>query len=262
MAHRSFRHLSDTDSTAPSTVARAAKVAGAGLALWGAIQVAAIALERRVVALGLVQALLAEWAAGRMGIAWSDPLGPVPTTRDVARRAAIGAALGAVAALAAAAAAVATRGATAALAEAPSPGMLGVGLVASLLAAVRDELVLRGFVLRTTRGLAPRWVSLLACGMAAAAARFGVDGAVGAALAAEALRGVALGALWIHDRGVWVAWAANASWMWTLGSVLHGGLLDVRFVTEPDDAVSTLVVLAIVAVGASAPRRLSLVGLR
>jgi hypothetical protein len=252
----------DRDPTAPATVGHAARVASAALALWGAVQVAAVALERRAVALGLVQAMLAEWGAGRMGIAWSDPLGPVATTRDILRRTARGAALGGAAALAAVAAALTTRSATATFADSASLEMLGVGLVAALLAAVRDELILRGFVLRATRGLAPPWVSLLACGMAAAAARFGVDGASGTALTAEALRGVALAALWIHDRGAWMAWAANASWTWTFGSLLHGGLVDIRFVADADDAASTLVVLTIAALSAAAPRRRSSVGLR
>jgi hypothetical protein len=215
------------------------------------------------VALALVQAVLAEWGAGYLGIAWSNPLEPAPTSREVFRRGALGAALGGATAVAVVALAVATRQATEARVESPSLGLLGVGLLISMLTAVRDELILRGVVLRTTRGLAPRWVSLLVCGMVAAAARFGVDAGVGGLpLSAEALRGVALAALWVHDRGVWMAWAANAAWMWTLGSVAHGGLLDTRFSTEPDATVSTIVVLSIVALAAAVPRRRPRRGLR
>jgi hypothetical protein len=253
----------DRDPTAPSNIGDAAKVAGGGLALGGGVQLAAALLERRVVALALVQAVMAEWAAGYLGIAWSDPLEATPTSGDVIRRAARGAALGATAAGAVLAVAVVARQATAALVESPSFGLLGIGLLISMLAAVRDELILRGVVLRTTRGLAPRWISLLACGMVAAAARFGVDGwAAGLPLAAETLRGVALGALWLQDRGVWMAWAANASWMWTLGSLAHGGIVDARFRTEPDGSASAIVILAIAAVAAAAPRRLLRRGLR
>jgi hypothetical protein len=253
----------DRDPTAPSNLGDAAKVAGGGLALWAAVQLAAALLERQVVALALVQAALAEWAAGYMGITWSDPLEPASSSRDVLRRAARGATLGGAAAAGVLVVAVATRQATAALAEPPSLGLLGIGLLMSMLAAVRDELILRGVVLRSTRGLAPRWISLLACGMAAAAARFGVDGWVlGLPLAADALKGVALAALWIRDRGVWLAWAANASWMWTLGSLAHGGILDARFRTEPDSSAGAIFVLAVLAAVAAVPRRLSQRGLR
>ncbi|MGA7119930.1 MAG: hypothetical protein WBY94_07535, partial [Polyangiaceae bacterium] len=64
------------------------------------------------------------------------------------------------------------------------------------------------------------------------------------ALTAEALRGIALASLWVRDRGAWMAVAANASWMWTLGSLAHGGLFDVRFVVEPDDAATAVAILA------------------
>jgi hypothetical protein len=147
----------------------------------------------------------------------------------------------------------------ASLAPAPALGgsveLLAVGLFASALAAVRDELVLRGFVLRATRGLLPTWVCLVVCGAAAAAARFGVEGGSLVALAAEALRGIALGALWTRDRGAWMAFGANASWMWTLGSLTHGGLLDVRFVVAPDATPAALGVLTIVTLAACASFR-------
>jgi hypothetical protein len=42
----------------------------------------------------------------------------------------------------------------------------------------------------------------------------------------------------------------------------HGGLLDVRFATEPDSAASTLAILSIAAVAAAVPRRASRSGLR
>jgi hypothetical protein len=237
--------IPDRDPTAPTTLAGASRVAGGGLVFWAAVQLAAVVLERQTAALALVQAGLAEWGAGRMGIAWSDPLAAMPTSGAIGRRAARGAALGGAAGVAVIGMALATRGATMVPAE-PSVELLGVGLFASSLAAVRDELLLRGVVLRLTRGLLPAWASLLACGAAAAAARFGVEGTLTAATAAEALRGIALGALWLHDRGAWIACAANASWMWTLGSIAHGGLVDVRFASEPDGGASALVVLAAV----------------
>jgi hypothetical protein len=240
----------DRDPTAPATVAGAAKVTGWGLAVWGGVQLAAQWLERTPMALALVQAALAEWGSGRMGIAWSDPLAPAPSPGAIGRRVARGAAAGGAAAVLVMGTALATRGATIENSP-PSLELLAVGLLASALAAIRDELLLRGVVLRVARGLVPTWACLLACGAAAAAARFGVDGTLTASVAADGLRAIALGALWVHDRGAWMACAANASWTWTLGSLAHGGVAEVRFATEPDAAASSLVVLAMAAFVAS-----------
>src|SRR5271165_4247611 len=216
------------DPTAAPTLPDAAKVVGWGLVFWTGVQIAATVFTRNATATVAVQAALAEWGAGRMTIAWSDPLAPIATARDIWRRAGIGTALGMGTAAIAIAAAVVTHGA--AVAERSfTPGLLGIGLLVAALTAVRDELLVRGVVLRATRGLIPWWASLAATGACAAAARYGLEGMVGMGLALEGLRGAALGALWMRDRGAWMAVAANAGWMWMLGSVAHGGVVDVRF---------------------------------
>jgi len=241
--------LPDTDPTAAPTLRDASKVVAWGLVFWGAAQFAVAVFARNATALVAVQAVLAEWGAGRIGIAWSDPLAPMPSWKDLGRRAGKGAGLGAAAAVAVVVVAMATRGA-ARTAGVPGGGLLAVGLVIALLGAVRDELLLRGVVLRATRGLLPAWAALLACGGAAAAARFGIEGTLGMALAVEALRGMVLGAIWVRDRGAWMAVGANAAWTWTLGSVMRGGLVDVRFATEPDAGIPALAVLAAATVAA------------
>jgi MYXO-CTERM domain-containing protein len=246
---------SDRDPTAPTTLAGGARVAGTGLVFWAAAQLAALLLERRSAALALVQAALAEWGAGRVGITWSDPLAPSPTSGAIAKRVARGVALGSAVAAAAIVVALATHAASM-VPSRPSAGLLAVGLFASALVAVRDELLLRGIVLRTTRGLLPTWAALLACGAAAAAARIGVDDAVTPAVAVgAAARGIALAGLWVNDRGVWTAWAANTAWMWTFDSLAHGGLVDVSFTAQPDSAPSTIAILAAAAIVALAARR-------
>lgn len=251
------------DPTARVTAAASARVAGRGLAWWGAVQLASVVLERRALLSTLVQAALAEWGTGRMGIAWSDPLAPQPTTAQIALRIGRGAAWGGAAACAVGALAMATHGATP-MPGPPSPGLLVLGLVGSALAAVAGELLLRGVVLRATLGLLPTWGALLVCGSVAAAARFGVDGVWARPVLAEGLRAVALGALWVRDRGAWMAWAANASWTWALGSVLRGGAVDLIFGAEPDGASATLAVLGTAAMLAllTTARRSSPVGLR
>lgn len=237
------------DPASAATVRDAGRVVGWGLGLWGAAQLAMAVLSRNATAMVAVQAVIAEWGAGRLGIAWSDPLLPMPTWKALARRTGIGAAAGATAAGLVLAIAIGTGGAAPA-GGGPVVTTLAVGLVVAALTAVRDELLLRGVVLRATRGLLPTWAALLACAGAGAAARFGRDGVLagaGVALAVEALRGVALGAVWIRDRGAWMAVGANATWGWTLLSLLHGGLVDVRFATEADAGLPALVAAAVAA---------------
>lgn len=206
----------------------AAKVVGWGLVFWAGVQLAAAVFSRNATAAVAVQAALAEWGAGRIAIAWSDPGAPAPSWNAIGARAGRGAAIGVLAA--ALVVGVALLAHRASLASSPpSVGLLAVGLVVALLGAVRDELLLRGVVLRATHGLLPTWAALLVCGGAAAAARFGVEGALGLVLAGEAIKGVVLGAIWVKDRGAWMAVAANTAWTWTIGSVVGGGLLDVRF---------------------------------
>jgi hypothetical protein len=205
-----------------------AKVVGWGLVLWAGVQLAATIFSRNATAAVAVQAALAEWGAGRLAIPWSDPSAPVPSWKAIGARAGRGAALGVLAAALVVGVALLAHAASF-VKSPPSVGLLVVGLVVSLLGAVRDELLLRGLVLRVTRGMLPTWTALLVCGAAAAAARFGVEGAMGLVLAGEAIKGAVLGAVWVKDRGAWMAVAANTVWTWTIGSVVGGGLLDVRF---------------------------------
>jgi hypothetical protein len=220
------------------------KIVAWALGLWAAAQLAGWVFARNATAVVAVQAALAEWGAGRVGIAWSDPLAPLPTWGAVGGRAGRGAALGAVAAVLVVGLGLTTHAAAMAAAS-PALAPIAVGLVVVALTAVRDELLLRGFVLRAVRDLLPAWGALVVCGAAAAAARFGADGVATLAMAVEALRGAALGAIWLRDRGTWMAWGANAAWMWTLGSLARGGLIDVRFAVDPSAGVPTLAVLAV-----------------
>jgi hypothetical protein len=240
--------LPTADVDAQATLADSAKVVAWGLVFWGGEQVAAGVLERNAIAMVVVQAGLAEWGAGRIAIPWSDPKAAVPTWQAVGRRAAVGAAMGLGCAALVTGIAVGLRAAVVVAGE-PAMGALLVGLLVAVLGAVRDELLLRGVVLRATR-LLPVSATLVACGLVAAAARFGVDGGITAALIPEALRGTALGALWVRDRGAWMACAANAAWTWTMGPVLGGSLLDVRFASDRASNASSIVVLAIAAIAA------------
>jgi hypothetical protein len=245
--------LPAADPDAPATLGDTTKVVLWGLVFWGSEQLAAAVFERNATAMAAAQAAVAEWGAGRMGIVWSDRRGPSPSWAAIGRRAATGAALGAGCALAVVGVSLAGRAAVAMPGE-PSLGVLVVGLFVAALGAVRDELLLRGVVIRATR-LLPLGATLVACGLAAAAARFGADFGAGervnGTLVVEALRGVAYGALWVRDRGAWMAWAADTAWTWTTGPVTGGGLLDIRFAGTAGGGAASLAVLAVAAGAAS-----------
>jgi hypothetical protein len=246
--------LPAADPDAPPTLMDAAKTLAWGLVFWGGEQLASAVFERSATAMAAAQAAVAEWGAGRLGIAWTDPRSGAPPSLPHARRAASGAALGLGAATAVVALAVALGGAKVVPGE-PSVGVLVVGLFVAACAAIRDELLLRGVVVRSTR-LLPVGGTLLACGLAAAAARLGMElaagGRPGGAVLVEGLRGVAFGALWIRDRGAWMACAANAAWTWAIGPVASGGLVDVRFAGSPAASPAAFVVCAVAAAGACA----------
>jgi hypothetical protein len=237
-----------------------AKVVAWGLVFYGGVQLAGALLATNATAAAAVQAVLAEWGAGRIGIAWSDSRAPSPTGRAIATRAAKGAGLGAAAAASVIVFAILARAARATWSGALI-GQIAIGLVVAALVAVRDELLLRGVVLRTVSPLAPSTIALAACGAAAAAARFGTTtGATPIELATAALRGIALAALWRRDRGAWMAVAANAAWTWATGSVARGGLLDMDFAptlwgggdARFDGSLAGLVVLTLLAAAAIA----------
>jgi hypothetical protein len=234
------------DSTAASSMPAARKVVGWGLVFWGASQLAGAVFSNNATALVAVQAALAEWGAGRIGITWSDPLAAMPTGKAIARRVGLGAAMGAAAAAGVVVLAMVTGGVATAPAS-PGFGSLAIGLVVAVLASVRDELFLRGLVLRATRGLLPAWASLVACGAAAAAARYGAEGVLDLSLLVAGLRGVALGCLWVRDRGAWMAVGASAAWAWSLQSIVHGGMFDLRFATEADAGVPAVVTMGVAA---------------
>jgi hypothetical protein len=213
---------------------------------WGAVQLAGSVFETRAVATLVAQAAIAEWGASRVGVAWTldgrERTRPMDT---LAGRIGVGAALGGGAAAAALVLGLAVHAASS-YPAAPSLGSLLLGLTIAALGAVRDELLLRGVVLRATKGLLPPWASLLSAGATSAAATFGYGAAPGL-LVAEALRGTALAGIWTRDRGAWMACAANAAWTWAFGAVTRGALVDLRFAGEPEASAPALAVLAVAA---------------
>lgn len=207
-----------------------ARVVGWGLALFAGVQALGMWLAKNHTGAVVAQLVLTEFGTGRLAIAWSDPLAPEPTTKVIARRAGLGGAIGASAAVVLLGAALALRHAT--IADVGlSISTLFVGAVVTAFAAARDELLLRGLVLRALGPRASVGLRLAVCAAAGVAYRFGTDPAATPwSLGVAALLAVGFSGLWIADRGAWLAWGANAAFSLVLGPLAQGAVLDVRAV--------------------------------
>ncbi len=211
-----------------------AKICGLGLLLYGAVALAGSIFTRNEAGGAAVQAVIAELGAGRLAIAWSDPDAEMPTAKAIGFRLVRGAGMGFAAAVFVLVSCLATRAVTI-VATPPSGAQLLVGLVMACLVAMREELLLRGIVFRMLGRAAPSRIVLCVCGLAGAAARVGtaapeetVAELAGAALIAG-LASLIFAALWRRDRGAWLAWGAHVAWLWAMGTLTRGGLVDVRW---------------------------------
>ena len=180
------------------------------------------------------QAFAAEWAAGRLGVSWNDPTAPAPTVAAVLRRVGQGAIFGLVAASLTLGLSVVTGAVRVVPSSSPSLTGMALGLFLAAFVAVKDELVLRGVVLRAFRHtLSPAW-QLAVCGVIAAAVRLGQathDAEVAplttaVAVVAAGLIGVSYATLWLRERGAWLAWAAHTTWTLVTTTVVSGGVMD------------------------------------
>jgi hypothetical protein len=209
----------------------AAKVILWGLALYAGVLLVGSKLQAKALGSLALQMVIAEWGAGRLAVAWSDPAADVPRYSAIAKRAGGGAGFGLLAAASVVVFAVATHGLIA-HPNTPEPGQLGMGLVTAALVAARDELLLRGIVIRAFRKACPTLALLLVCGGAGAAAEYGMlAGGADASptrLLIAGLLAVAFACLWLVDRGGWMAFGAHAAWTMTTGTVIRGGLVDLR----------------------------------
>lgn len=223
--------LSPAESRAAASSAW--KIAFWGMAVYAGSRLAALLLQSLSLPAAVAQAVIAEWGAGRLGVAWSDPTLPVPTTGAIARRAGLGAAVGFVAA-AVVVGFLATTRAVLLERSSPSASMLVVGLVTAGLYAMRDELMLHGLVMRSLVSVEAPLLKVLACGLTSAASAYGeLGGAFPMAIAAQGLLGLVFGSLWVRDRGAWPAWGAHTAWMFGTGFLMQGGVFEARVASTP-----------------------------
>jgi hypothetical protein len=220
----------------------ASGVVGWGMAAYAVAQLIAMMFTQNLVGTGAIQALIAEVAAGKVGVPWSDPEAPLPSTRAVAIRAGRGALIAVVVAIVCIIAIVVHGGSVA-------PGRFTIpaatlGLLAAGVTAMRDELLLRGVVIRAFRHLLPLPILLFVCGLAGAAARFGNPDATTVEIVASGALGVAFAAAWLVDRGAWLAWGAHVAWTWIASTLARGSIIDAK--SPAGGAIDTDVVVAIV----------------
>ena len=162
MAHKAF---SPAESRAAA--ASAWRVAFWGVGIYATARIASLLLQSMSMPAAVAQAVIAEWGTGRLGVSWSDPTQPVPTTGSIARRAGIGAAVGVIAA-AVVVGFLATTRAVILERSTPAVSAIIVALVTAGFYAMRDELLLHGLVVRALVTVESPILKVLACGLTGA----------------------------------------------------------------------------------------------
>ncbi|MCL2777136.1 MAG: hypothetical protein FWD73_03960 [Polyangiaceae bacterium] len=222
MSRRAAKHVrvhnqhsqEEKEPPARSTLTQWAVVAW-GLVAYAATHLAGMLLESASLASAMAQAVIAEWAGARMGILWTSPSHAkrFPHAAKPWRRIAIGAAFGAGAAMLAVGFLVVGR-ATILVREKPTVAAVALTLATSGLEAVRAEFLLRGVVLRALQSARISALGkVLACGAIGAIAAVGASDATLPSVLFNCVLGLGFGALWVHDRGVWMAWSAHTVWV-------------------------------------------------
>lgn len=202
------------------------RVTAWGLVTYAGARLASVLIASASMPAAVASAVIAEWGAGRLGVAWSDAEAPAPPAGAIAKRALAGAAMGAVIAGEAGLFLSSTHAVT----LAPASSGLSVAVVAVVTAgllAVRDELLLHGVLLRAMLGIRATLPRVVACAITSGAAAYG-DGATARGVAVQAVLGLVFGSLWVRDRGAWMAWGAHTAWLFASGLLLSGGLFDAR----------------------------------
>lgn len=227
-----------------------ARVVGWGLAILVGVLFVGMYLARNAMGAVIAQLVVTEFGTGRLGVAWSDPLAPMPTAGEIARRAGRGALLGVAAAIVLVGASVASRSATLQIGSFSVASVLS-GFAMSACLAARDELLLRGLVLRALGPNASFDVKLAACSAAGVAFRFGTQtNVVWPELVFALLASAACTCLWIRDRGAWLAISASGAFLFVTGPLSQGALLDVRSAVPLDASLAAIVCGVVFAISA------------
>jgi hypothetical protein len=176
-------------------------------------------------------ALGTDVAAGRAGVRWDRSIVELDAPRAAVRRVAAGAGV----ALAAGALAIAVSGAFhwfhVASALGPSAA-IAFAVARAAAVSVRDELLFRGIPLAAAaRAGLPAPIARGFSALVSGAAIVMVPGVTPAALALAVGSGWLFASLWERDRGAWAAVGAHAAWALLVGSMIHGGVVDLEWTT-------------------------------
>ncbi len=221
-----------------------------GLAILIATLIASVLLAQNSTGALLAQLVIAEFGTGRIGVAWSDPLAAIPSGKEIARRAGRGFFLGAAAAIILMGSSVATHAMTLGIGSFNIAALLA-GLVTSACVAARNELLLRGLVLRALGPSASFDWRLAACGAAGVAFRFGTEpSAQWPALVFTLLTSVACACLWMRDRGAWLAVSASTAFMFVSGPLSQGAVIDLRGPAPIDASLAAILCGVVIAISA------------
>ncbi len=213
-------------------------------------------LQENALANTAAQAVFSEWACGRLGVAWSDPLRDPPEPRIIAGRVLRGAILGLAAAVAVLAVATVS-GAAKVVSLHGSLAPSAVGVAVAAFSAMRSELLEHGLVLRLLASVKNEPVKIAVCALASGAVAFGMSvQSTPSEIAATTAAGAAFGTLWLTERGAWMAWGARAAWIFATTAGVHGAIADVEVSSgesllgaRPAVAATTLLAVAAVALG-------------
>jgi hypothetical protein len=224
--------MAGEEAPKPTTARSPVFFAAWGLAIYAGTHLASILLEATSMAAAVAQAVIAEWGAGRLGVNWTTPRGAGSADETsgaaVAKRAALGAAIGLLLAGATAAILVGTHAVVLEKASG-AVSVVAVSLLTAGMYAMRDELVLHGVALRifSASSGSGRIVQVVACGITSAGAAIG-DGAAPRAVLVQALLGLVFGALWVRDGGAWPAWGAHTAFRFGMDVLFAGGFYDAQ----------------------------------
>lgn len=192
-----------------------------GCALFGASALAETALQQSTMVAAVAGAVIAELGGGKLGVAWNDPSGAVPTAPRNVQHASVSFGLGVSAALLTLAIAFVSKSAHQEMHGRPLLIPLALGLLESTFFAIQAEILQRGilrvFCKRTDSKLFVPLAVLI--GVASAAGRSGV--ALPALVAAAALA-LAMALAWNRAGGALVPIFMHTGYRFVLGTLASG----------------------------------------
>lgn len=192
-----------------------------GCVLFGASALAETALQQSTMVAAVAGAVIAELGGGKIGVAWNDPSGPMPTASRNVRQATAALALGVLSALLALGVAFAVGSVHREAHGRPLLVPMALGLLESVFFAVQAEILQRGVLRVFCKKTEPRLLLPLAV-LIAVAATAGRVGLQLPALAAAASLALAMALAWNRTGGALVPIFMHAGHRFVLDTLASG----------------------------------------